>query len=148
MLAYDGEQKKMFIDVLHTFMMKDKKISKADEETLLYIQNDVFKNATMKYSELDEDEVVSYMKKLNVDIYLVHLFNLIFNIINDPDFDTSVISKKRFIKNIERISNKLDENTQNKITKNKNFNKQKKYFSSMLSISGAIDKFTKLGKTK
>ena len=123
MLIYTEEQQRIFLDVLYTFVMMDDKQTKTEKALLSYLQNDIFKNSSHHITRIREEELTQNIIKLDVDIYLVYLFNLLYNLRNDPDFDKSVISKKSFIKKIDKQLEELDESIKDKITKNKNFHK-------------------------
>ncbi len=123
MLIYTEEQQRIFLDVLYTFVMMDDKQTKTEKALLSYLQNDIFKNSSHHITRIREEELTQNIIKLDVDIYLVYLFNLLYNLRNDPGFDKSVISKKSFIKKIDKQLEELDGSIKDKITKNKNFHK-------------------------
>ena len=125
MLVYTEEQQRIFLDVLKTFIWMDDKQSAKEKELLSHLQNDVFKNSSYFIQIMDDDKLPNAIKKLDMDIYLVHLFNLLYNLADDPDFDKTVISKEKFIKKIDSLLDSLGIDVKNKIEKNKIFHKSK-----------------------
>jgi len=126
MLLYNEEQQGIFLDILQTFIMFDKQETKKELELLNHLKNDVFKNSKHFPRRMEPKDLPQNIQKIDVDVYLVYLFNLLYDLANDPEFNTKAIRKEDFIKKVNNLLDSLDDTTKEKIITHNNFHKSSK----------------------
>jgi hypothetical protein len=126
MLLYNEEQQVLFLDVLETVIYEYHISINEKPKLLIHLRNDIFKNSNYNPTLIPIKNLYQIIQKIDVDVYLVYLFNLLYDLTNDPKFNTKAITKESFIKKIDNLLDSLEDSTKEKIRTNKNFHKPSK----------------------